>query len=132
MSAAIRICSLFLLCSLLLANLQRAVDASGIQQPEHQQQHNKAKKSLTNWVQSYKEPKTNEQPEPKAEQEEEELSCTIKVQKVNLKQFDIISIFHIFQVEKHTGKCVRLRGGATACQTENYLDPVNSDCMFLD
>jgi hypothetical protein len=57
----------------------------------HQNEHKQGKKSLAGWVQSYKEPKSNEQPPAQneqqkemapAEEEEEELSCTIKVQKV--------------------------------------------------
>nr|CAD2177737.1 unnamed protein product [Meloidogyne enterolobii] len=94
-------------------------------------------KGLAGWVQSYKEPKTDEEKELKVnsensstkhkesersapveeeeEEEEEEPTCTIKVQKV----------------EKHVGKCVRLRGSVGACQTDKYLDPQNAECMFL-
>ena len=127
MSAIIRICSFIALCSLLACQLGRVVDASS----SHQQQQHGSKKSLSSWVQSYKEPKSaGEQQQqqgaghkseaatamPPDEEEEEELSCTIKVQKV----------------EKHMGKCIRLRGGSMACQTNTYLDPVNADCMFLE
>uniref|UniRef100_A0A1I8BIA9 UCR_hinge domain-containing protein n=1 Tax=Meloidogyne hapla TaxID=6305 RepID=A0A1I8BIA9_MELHA len=92
-------------------------------------------KGLAGWVQSYKEPKTGEEelkvhsensstkqkesersaPIEEEEEEEEEPTCTIKVQKV----------------EKHIGKCVRLRGNVGACQTDKYLDPQNAECMFL-
>uniref|UniRef100_A0A914GTN0 Uncharacterized protein n=1 Tax=Globodera rostochiensis TaxID=31243 RepID=A0A914GTN0_GLORO len=97
------------------------------------QQQQKIRKSAGGWVQTYKEPKngaeaagqggrtvragTEDEPDDSATEREsqEKTTCTIKVQKV----------------EKHTGKCVRLRGGTAACQTEAYLDPVNDDCMFL-
>ena len=90
MSAVVRIFTMFLLCTLLLASQQRAVaDASGIQQPDQQQEqrqqlNSKAKKSLSNWVQSYKEPKQGGEQQKAAEQEQEELTCTIKVQKVGI------------------------------------------------
>ncbi|KAF7635489.1 hypothetical protein Mgra_00005027 [Meloidogyne graminicola] len=90
---------------------------------------------LSGWIQNYKEPKNgkkeelnknkinNERKEKKVKEEEEddeeeednELTCTIKVQKV----------------EKHVGKCVRLRGSVGACQTDKYLDPQSSECMFI-
>ncbi|KAL3081324.1 hypothetical protein niasHT_039801 [Heterodera trifolii] len=48
------------------------------------------------------------------EQEEQQQSCTVRVQ----------------VVKKVKGKCVRLHGGQSACQSADYLDPVNEDCMF--
>uniref|UniRef100_A0A914GZY9 Uncharacterized protein n=1 Tax=Globodera rostochiensis TaxID=31243 RepID=A0A914GZY9_GLORO len=46
--------------------------------------------------------------------EEEAQTCTVRVQ----------------VVKKVKGKCVRLHGGQSACQSADYLDPVNEDCMF--
>jgi hypothetical protein len=92
----IRICPLLItFCSLLLLiNLShRPVDAHGNKQI--------SKKSLSGWIQNYKEPKSsstesaahkNEQSASQKaaaaaeeEEEEEEMTCTIKVQKVGTK-----------------------------------------------
>ncbi|KAL3073143.1 hypothetical protein niasHT_035419 [Heterodera trifolii] len=133
----------FVLFVLLIDNQQKiasanAISAAAAEAQQNQQKHQQkmVRKSAGGWIQTYKEPKneaaaageddgTEEdraegvgdgQPtEDETEQQQEELSCTIKVHKV----------------EKHSGKCVRLRGGSAACQTDTYLDPTSEDCMFL-
>uniref|UniRef100_A0A914CZ12 Uncharacterized protein n=1 Tax=Acrobeloides nanus TaxID=290746 RepID=A0A914CZ12_9BILA len=51
----------------------------------------------------------------------------------------VISLFYVrakqnectIKVEKivtYKGKCVRLFGGQSACQSDGYLDPLNSEC----
>uniref|UniRef100_A0A915CYG0 Uncharacterized protein n=1 Tax=Ditylenchus dipsaci TaxID=166011 RepID=A0A915CYG0_9BILA len=37
----------------------------------------------------------------------------------------------VHTVKNVPGKCVRLRGGSMACQSESYLDPVNEDCLMF-
>uniref|UniRef100_A0A183CLG8 Uncharacterized protein n=1 Tax=Globodera pallida TaxID=36090 RepID=A0A183CLG8_GLOPA len=114
-----------------MASASAISELRGIESAFGQQQ--KIRKSAGGWVQTYKEPKNGaeaagqggrtvragaeDEPDDSATEREsqEKTTCTIKVQKV----------------EKHTGKCIRLRGGTAACQTEAYLDPVNDDCMFL-
>ena len=94
----IRICPLLItFCSLLLliSLSHRPVDAHGI---EHKNPI--SKKSLSSWIQNYKEPKSSstesaahkngQSASQKAaaaaeEEEEEEMTCTIKVQKVGTK-----------------------------------------------
>lgn len=39
-----------------------------------------------------------------------------------------VKVHTITEVE---GKCVRLRGGTLACQSDGYLDPLNEDCSAL-
>ncbi|KAI1732107.1 hypothetical protein Ddc_00959 [Ditylenchus destructor] len=52
---------------------------------------------------------------PGVEIGEDDTPCTVKVH----------------TVKNVPGKCVRLRGGSMACQSESYLDPVNEDCLMF-